>query len=90
MLPSLSAIAAAQQSKPTTATVQRTDQFLDYAASQEPAVLTYRKSGMVYAFHSNAAYLNESNARSRAGGHIFSVKMSRIPQTTVQFIHLQK
>jgi hypothetical protein len=70
MLPSLSAIAA-QQSKPTTATVQRTNQFLDYAASQEPAVLTYRKSGMVYAFHSDAGYLNESNARSRAGGHHF-------------------
>jgi hypothetical protein len=38
---------------------------------QEPAVLTYPKSEMVLAVHSNASYLNEEEARSRAGGHHF-------------------
>ena len=46
-------------------------QFLDYCTTQEPAVLTYHKSDMVLAAHSDAGYLNESNARSRAGGHHF-------------------
>ena len=70
MLTPLSALAA-QQANPTTETMKRVKQFLDFAASQEPAVLTYRKSGMVLAVHSDAGYLNESKARSRAGGHHF-------------------
>ena len=59
MLTPLSALMA-QQANPTTETMKRVKQFLEYAASQEPAVLTYRKSGMVLAIHSNAGYLNET------------------------------
>ena len=70
MLCPLSALAA-QQSKPTENTMQRTQHFLDYAATQEPAVTTYRASDMVLAIHSDAGYLNEEDARSRAGGHHF-------------------
>jgi hypothetical protein len=44
---------------------------MDYLATQDPAVLTYRKSDMVLAVHSDASYLNEEEARSRAGGHHF-------------------
>ena len=44
---------------------------MDYLAKQEPAVLTYRKSDMVLAVHSNASYLNKEEAQSRAGGHYF-------------------
>ena len=44
---------------------------MDYLTTQEPAVLTYRKSDMVLAVHSDASYLNEEEARSRAGGHHF-------------------
>ena len=46
-------------------------QLLDYLASQEEAILTYSASEMVLAVHSDAGYLNEPNARSRAGGHFF-------------------
>ena len=70
MLTPLSALAS-MQSKPTKETMQRVKQFLEYAASQEPAVLTYRKSDMKLAIHSDASYLNETKARSRAGGHFF-------------------
>jgi hypothetical protein len=55
-------------------------QFLDYAASQEPAVFTYCKSDMILAVHSNAGYLNESEARSRAGWHHFLSENLQSPQ----------
>jgi hypothetical protein len=70
LLTPISALTA-QQAKPTQATMQRVQQFLDYAATQEPAVTTYRASDMVLAIHSNAGYLNEEGARSRVGGHHF-------------------
>eukprot|EP00956_Cyclotella_meneghiniana_P028602 scaffold67110_cov48-Cyclotella_meneghiniana.AAC.3 len=70
MLTPISALAA-QQSKPTENTMQQTQHFLDYAATQEPALTTYRASDMVLAIHSDAGYLNEEDARSRAGGHHF-------------------
>eukprot|EP00956_Cyclotella_meneghiniana_P007050 scaffold9575_cov44-Cyclotella_meneghiniana.AAC.1 len=66
----LSALAS-QQSKPTQNTMDKSQHFLDYMATQEPAVLTYRKSDMILAVHSDAGYLNEEDARSRAGGHHF-------------------
>jgi len=50
-------------------TMTRLKQLLDYIASQDPAVITYRKSDMVYSIHSDAGYFNEANARSHAGGH---------------------
>ncbi len=70
ILTPLSAIVA-KQSKPTANTVQRSQQIMDYLATQEPAVLTYHTSDMVLAVHSNASYLNEEEAPSRAGGHHF-------------------
>jgi len=57
----------------------RCKQFLDYAASQEEAVLTYRASDMVLAVHSDASYLSESKARSRAGGHMFMGGHEEVP-----------
>jgi hypothetical protein len=61
----------AQQAKPMQATMQRVQQFIDYAATKEPAVTTYRVSNMVLAIHSDVGYLNEEGARSHAGGHHF-------------------
>ena len=84
ILTPLSAIAA-KQSKPTVNTVQRSQQLMDYLATQDPAVLTYRKSDMVLAVHSNASYLNEEEARSRAGGHHFLSENIPFPPTMAQF-----
>jgi hypothetical protein len=70
MLVALNAIAT-QQASPTQKTMERAKQLLDYAASQEEAVLTYNASDMVLAIHSDAGYLNERKSRSRAGGHFF-------------------
>jgi hypothetical protein len=46
-------------------------QFLDYAASQEDAIITYQASNMILTIQSDASYLSEPKARSRAGGHMF-------------------
>jgi len=48
-------------------------------ASQEEAVLTYKASDMVLAIHSNASYLSEPMACSRAGGHMFMSANDDIP-----------
>ena len=81
ILVALSAIAA-QQSAPTTDTKKKADQLIDYLASQEEAIITYRASDMVLAVHSDASYLSESNARSRAGGHFFLSSDEPIPPDT--------
>jgi hypothetical protein len=59
--------------------MKQVKRFLDYAATQEPAVLTYRKSDMILAAHSHAGYLNETEAHSRAGGHHFLSKNVKYP-----------
>ena len=51
--------------------MKKCKQFLDCAASQKEAILTYKKSDMVLAIHSDAYYLYESKERSRAGSHWF-------------------
>ena len=70
MLTPISALSA-QQAKPTQAAIRRVQHVVDYAATKEPAVTTYPANDMVLAIHSNAGYLNEEGARSRAGGHHF-------------------
>ena len=54
-------------------------QLLDYLATQEDAVLSYHASDMVLAVHSDASYLSEPEARSRAGGHFFLSNDTTIP-----------
>lgn len=66
----LSAIAS-QSATPTTETLARTKQILDYLATQDEAIITYNASDMILAGHSDASYLSEPKARSRAGGHFF-------------------
>jgi hypothetical protein len=70
MLVALSAIAA-KQGAPTKNTLQKVNQFLDYAANHPDAVVSYEASDMVLAIHSDASYLSEPKARSRAGGQYF-------------------
>ena len=70
MLTALSTIAS-DQAEPTENTMEKIRTFLDYASTHRDAVITYRKSDMVLAVHSDASYLSESKARSRAGGHFF-------------------
>jgi len=74
----ISAIAS-QSAAPTEDTMKHTKQLLDYLATQEEAVLTYNASEMKLAAHSDASYLSEPKARSRAGGHFFLSNNAEIP-----------
>ena len=78
MLVALSAIAS-EQASPTEATLEKVKYFLDYAATHPDAILTYKKSAMVLAVHSDASYLTEPKARSRAGGHFFLSNNEKVP-----------
>ncbi len=59
--------------------MKRTQQLLDYVASQDEAVLTYHVSKMNLAAHSDASYLSKPQVRSRSGGHFFLSNGANIP-----------
>jgi hypothetical protein len=89
ILTPLSAIAA-KQSNPTVHTTQQSQQLLEYLAMQEPAVLTYRKSDMVLAVHSDASYLNERKPKATPAAITFYPRTYLSPQTMVRFTMLLK
>jgi hypothetical protein len=62
---------ASQQSKATESTAATPDQLMDYFATYPNAILKYFVSNMVLKIHSDAGYLNKSEARSHAGGHFY-------------------
>ena len=64
---------------PLKKTMQKCLQFLDYAASQDKAIVTYQASDMKLAIHSDGSYLSEPKARSRAGGHMSMAGSEEIP-----------
>ena len=70
MLVALSAIAA-DQASPTELMYKKMLYFLDYVATHPDAIITYKKSNMILAIHSDASYLTEPRSRSRAGGHFY-------------------
>ena len=78
MLTALGSLAT-QQANPTKNTLARINQFLDYALSHPDAGITYRASDIVLAAHSDASYLSEMNAISRAGGHFFLSENDHYP-----------
>jgi len=79
MLPALGSLAT-QQSAPTQNTLMKIHQFLDYAMTHQNAIITYRASNMTLAVHSDASYLSETKARSRAGGHFFLSENDPFPR----------
>ena len=73
--------------------LEQTYQLLDYLAAQKEAVLTYTASDMMLAALSNASYLSEPKARSRAGGHFFLSSTATIPQNNgavLNIAHIMK
>jgi hypothetical protein len=77
MLVALGSLAAAQ-SEGTLATAKASVHLLNYAASHPDASILFHASNMCLHIHSDASYLSESKARSRAGGIFF---LSSIPST---------
>ena len=78
MLVTTSAIAA-DQAAPAELTLVKTLYFFDYVASHPDAILTYNKSNMILAVHSDASYLLESNTRSRESRHVYILDDQEVP-----------
>ncbi len=87
LLPALSALAS-QQANTTEQTLALCKQFLDYMASQDKAVLTYKASNMVLGIHSDASYLSELKACSHAGGHMFVAGRDDIPSNNEAVLNI--
>ena len=79
MLTALSAIAS-EQASPIENTIRKTRTFMNYVATHPDAILTYRKSDILLAVHSDALYLSKPKARSRAVGHFFLASDVPIPE----------
>lgn len=62
---------AAQQSKGTEATMDACMDLLNYAATNPDATIEFTASDMILHIHTDASYLSESEARSRAAGFFF-------------------
>ena len=69
-----------QQATAINATNDSIQQLLDYVATYPADGITFRASDMVLSAHSNAAYLNVSKARSRAGSHIMMSEDVPVPK----------
>jgi hypothetical protein len=67
------------QSAPFAYTLELVKWLLNYAVTQLDAILTYEKSDMILAIHSDASYLSEAEARSRIGGHFFLLQRYQRP-----------
>ncbi len=70
VLMTLSAIAV-EQMEATAKTLDKCIQLLDYLASDSKAKVRFYVSDMIMNIHSDASYLSETGARSRACGHFF-------------------
>jgi hypothetical protein len=60
IITSLSAVAT-EQAKPMQKMMEVIKQLLDYCATQEDAIISYRASKMILAVHSGAGYCNKKN-----------------------------
>jgi len=70
MLPALGSLAT-QQNNPTRKTMEHITKFLNYCASNPEATIRYHASGMILHVESDASYLSEPKARSRAAGFFY-------------------
>eukprot|EP00957_Ditylum_brightwellii_P190099 14471894-Ditylum_brightwellii.AAC.1 len=83
MLTSINAIAI-QTAHPTIKIAQALTHLLNYCATHPDTVLRYNASGMVLHIHSDASFMLETQARSRAGCHFFLCDASPDPSKTPQ------
>ena len=78
MLMAVNSLAVVQK-KPTTETAKQISQLLNDSAAHRDEVTEYRRSGMIFHIYSDASYISEPEARSRASGYLFLGTKSRTP-----------
>ena len=89
MLPALITIAS-DQTVPTENKTKKTLKFLNYVTTHPYAILTYSASNMILNVHSNALYLCEPKAKSRAGGHFFLSNNEKYPRGNGAVLNIAK
>ena len=62
---------AARQAKATENLEKEVKQFMDYCSTHPDVIMRFVASKMLLALHSDASYLSEPGAKSRAGGHFY-------------------
>jgi hypothetical protein len=87
MLTALSSIASTQ-AKPTKETMANVKLFLNYVASHQDAIITYRASNMVLVVHSNVSYLSKPKAQSCVGGHFFMSSNIKDPKNNSAVLNI--
>ena len=73
-----------QQSKPSVKTQQAINLLFNYVFTHPDAKVRFHASKMILHLHSDASYLSEPGARSRAGGYFF-LSDTASPKTTPPF-----
>jgi hypothetical protein len=71
MLIMLVNVLASEQTRATAATAQKNIKLLNYCTTHPEATLRYHASDMILNIHSDALYLSERGATSRAGGFFY-------------------
>jgi hypothetical protein len=89
LLVALSSLASVQ-SAPTAYTLELVKWLLNYAVTQPDAILTYEKSDMILAIHSDASYLSKAEACSRVGGHFFCSSNTKDPPNNGAILNISK
>ena len=79
LLVALSAIAA-RQAHATVNTELSVNLLMDYVATYPNNGIVYRASDMILCAHSDAGFLNETNAHSRADAHIYLSENDPFPR----------
>ena len=79
MLPALGTIATNTTTIPYHTLLQKINHLFDYAATHPNAAIRYVASNMHLWIHSDASYLCESKARSRAAGYFFLSSNPNVP-----------
>jgi Reverse transcriptase (RNA-dependent DNA polymerase). len=73
-----------EQNNPTTQTLHKVTQLLDYAATHPDATVRFYRSNMILWIDSDAAYLVACGARSRAGGFFHLADLPKLPIQNVK------
>jgi hypothetical protein len=64
-------VLAAEQSNATEVTADKVIKLLNYCNTHPETKIWYHASEMILHIHSNASYLSENEAKSRAGGFFY-------------------
>jgi hypothetical protein len=64
-------VLASEQSKSTAVTAHKVIKFLNYCNTHPETKIRYHASDMILHIHSDASYLSEKEAKSRAGGFFY-------------------